>query len=353
MGLLADPVRAARLSTLVASTLSLIASAATVVFYCLPSGKLTGKNVTTNNDPARRTTHTGNKIVARLVFCMQTADMFSSLFMIASTVMLLWFPEQYSLGCCVSLRAAIQVMVLSSFAWSTAVAFYVFRDTSFAVGETDIVATVIYSKSCSILPCVGRWNAEFIILNVVIWGLTVASSIYLVASGNFIADATGWCHPELLLQWILWYAPMIIVFLVNLVLYLLVLRAINKVFRHFNSEASKLRHAVNPKIILYSMVIPLCWGFSLANHIQMTVDPTLQWVWLWILGDVAAPLHGFFNFWVYSTTSSIVKFPCGRHKETPTADSTPFLPGEMVGDSRPIFHESGDLASRIVYDYEP
>lgn len=114
----------------------------------------------------------------------------------------------------------------------------------------------------------------------------------------------------------------------------------------------------------------------------MTVNPNLHWTWLWILGDIFAPLQGctfllalptnsgFLNCVIYATTTDIIRVTAKRSlrdslgsfnifsKGVLNVDTTPFLQGsDIVINSPPVARLSqesyGDLASRIVYDYIP
>lgn len=114
--------------------------------------------------------------------------------------------------------------------------------------------------------------------------------------------------------------------------------------------------------------------WSIINHIQVTISPSTNWYWLWLIGDFSVPLQGkavyallvtcigFLNFLVYASTNEILpispiinffhRFSPLRHR-TDTAEEDAMVFSEF-SPAPPIARSSlPDLASRIVYDYEP
>ncbi|KAH3764577.1 slime mold cyclic amp receptor protein [Pelomyxa schiedti] len=283
--------------TLGSSLLSVVACACTFAWFLFgPEKKVALESY---SDTARH--HSGTKIIARLVFCLQISDFISSCSMSISASWLIISPSTYTSSVCLLLRTLIQLGVMSSFGWTTAIAVYIYRDTNHV--SSDVSQS--YDVKCWRCYC-SKWRVHFTVMHVMIWGISAFLSVLLVSTDLVEEEPPGWCHPVWMYQWFTWYGPMILMFGVNLVLYFLVLRVINRVFAFFSTEGDALKKAVRPRLLLYSLIPIICWSSSIINHIQMSIAPTLNWYWLWLLGDLLAPLQGFFNCLVYSTTNDII-----------------------------------------------
>eukprot|EP01105_Mastigella_eilhardi_P004450 TRINITY_DN1593_c0_g1_i4.p3 TRINITY_DN1593_c0_g1~~TRINITY_DN1593_c0_g1_i4.p3 ORF type:complete len:144 (+),score=33.93 TRINITY_DN1593_c0_g1_i4:932-1363(+) len=142
-------------------------------------------------------------------------------------------------------------------------------------------------------------------------------------------------------------------------------------------------------LVLYALIFPLCWLPSVVAHALFSASPGADGAvrWLWLAGDILAPLQGAADCLAYSTTTHIIRLRqlskltarvrwhcvrlyrcCSCHQ----GDAASAVPTSRSGfgfadfaDLSPLVVQepvvrimdnaaAADLSSRIIYDeYEP
>jgi len=247
-----------------------------------------------------------------LIFWLSICDFFASLAYFAIPV-----AEGYYY--CYTQGLLIQFFQIASFIWTTSIAFALYlvfvRNKSFNVGIDHI------SKYFHI----AAWS--FAAINV---GIGAAGDVY--GNANYDEEGTkpSWCWIKFdknLDKFLLYFLPFLIVWFFNVVIYIVVSRAIHKVVK-----SPELRGRAFKRMRLYLLVYMLCIGVGAVNRAQNFVSPHNPIFWLNIFDAAISPLQGFLNSLVYGMNKQIrsawLEALCCRFKEKETE---PILPSSENG----------------------
>jgi hypothetical protein len=226
-----------------------------------------------------------SQLMYKLIFYLSVADFGGSLSICISQLLLIADPDGYSLLLCKVFRACINFFFVSSFCWTSAISLHIF----------------VSSKQIAQIPQI--W------FHVACWGIPSITTTVLVTGNMFaLEEQSGWCHLQPFAMWALWFAPLIVSFLFNAVLYLLIIiRYYNppnsSSLSYLNERQRKVQQKIKKRITLYLFVFFLCWIWDLINNIISFIHPHMGIYWLWVLQSLFFPLQGFLNFLVYGVSS--------------------------------------------------
>lgn len=248
------------MTSFVSSSFSVIGSAATIGSFLF------------HLDKNKRAQH-----LFQFIFFLAIADFFASL-SLAGSVVLWWISKDaYNMPVCITLRAFPQFFFVSSFIWTSIIAFHLFR-------ATQQQAT---GKSTYIGYHVAAWGIPGILLSI------------LLGSNNINrAQDAFWCHPTIAFEWLFWFLPMLLSVLCNLLFYILIIRN----YRKKKTQRSR----VILKLSLFLLAFITCWIWDIIEHVRILVAPDCKLFFLWFLQDLFTPSQGLLNFMVYAVTSKMI-----------------------------------------------
>lgn len=260
------------LLALISSTISMFGSSYMLLSYFLFS---------TRKNPL-------SKLVAWLAF----ADYLVSLNNIIKTSIIYADPDWYVWPLCVSMRVYFQLTAGATCGYTTCIAFFLWRSLWFHKTR------------------VRRW--EWALFHGLSWGIPLVCVVGLV-SGDLLTQSPNLylCFPKKPWHIILWFAPVLASFGLNLLFYLLIIYRIRKIKREQKAYLHATQyHEVSTKlskVILrfsfYLLVFFVCWVFDVLTYVVGTIDPSCGAIIFTILYSILLNLQGGLDFLVYGVTN--------------------------------------------------
>eukprot|EP00002_Diphylleia_rotans_P035943 TRINITY_DN7880_c0_g1_i1.p1 TRINITY_DN7880_c0_g1~~TRINITY_DN7880_c0_g1_i1.p1 ORF type:complete len:306 (+),score=46.24 TRINITY_DN7880_c0_g1_i1:50-967(+) len=228
-----------------------------------------------------------------LVFWLSVSDLFCSLSFFVSA--LIDFSKEEDLESheqmiCDAQGALIQYFNLSTFLWTLAISYSIFK--------------VVFSTQ-------SQFSLEMRYIHLLCWGIPLACSATLVFSGK-IGPAGIWCwieDPTDPLRFFFFYGPASIIILINVALYFAALRSLeihrrlSRASRINEIRSSQSIEEFGKKISKRSLYVILsfafCWIWGITNRIQNLIYPDNPQFFLYCAHSFFTPLFGFCNSVVY------------------------------------------------------
>jgi len=256
------------------------------------------------------------KAHAPLIFWLSVCDFFSSLAYFAIPV------AKGSIYCSVQ-GGMIQFFQIGSFTWTASIALALYlvmvKNKTFNVGIGHLM------KYLHLFA----WS--FAAIDV---GIGVYLNVYGDANYEGEGSPPSWCwikSDRNLEKFVLYFLPFGVVWIFNLIIYVMVSRTINKVVK-----SQELRGRAFTRMRLYLLVYMFCIGIGAVNRIQNFISPKNPIFWLNVCDAAVSPLQGFLNSVVYGMNKQIRKAwihgLCCKGKE---AEKEPILTPNTSYDSTP------------------
>jgi len=257
-------------ANLTASSLSLFGSIAIIINYFLYANKA--------------------QLLYKLILNLCIADFGGSLSICISQILLLTESDAYDIVLCKFFRAAINFFFVSSFCWTSSISLHIF----------------VCSRQRAQIPQV--W------FHVFSWGIPAILTTVLITGDMIeIEPVSGWCHTTSVAQWTLWFAPLIVSFAWNLILYSFILaryRSSNTQtasLSYMNERQRRMQWKIKKRLSLYLLAFMLCWVWDLSDNVASHFVAEDKLYWLWLLQSFFSPLQGFLNFLVYGVSSRMFR----------------------------------------------
>jgi len=239
-----------------------------------------------------------HQLLSTLIFFLSISDLIASSGIVASQTLLLVNKQSYGHIICVFFRCVIQYGYLSSFMWTSCIALFLYGATNQA----------------------GESRTKVILMHIVSWGLPAIIIIILLAGNAVIESDAGWCHTKSPYQWSLWFTPMLLSFIFNMMMYIMTL----KKFTSSNAGRGQkmINNNIQKRVTIYLLIFILCWFCDIVDHI--IEDIHCSFYILWLLQNITTPLQGFCNFLVYGITTDILSFK--KHSQISVQERALLLP---------------------------
>ena len=126
---------------------------------------------------------------------------------------------------------------MATFFWTSFLALTIRRELNY----DDLLATEDKTH---------RLNFLF---HIVSWGIPLIAGVFLAVNPHFLlVNNGGWfvifvllksyicerCSTRQIYEWIFWFTPLLIAVILNVILYFLIIRQINRTYRSFSTESS-------------------------------------------------------------------------------------------------------------------
>eukprot|EP00824_Muranothrix_gubernata_P010985 TRINITY_DN24121_c0_g1_i1.p1 TRINITY_DN24121_c0_g1~~TRINITY_DN24121_c0_g1_i1.p1 ORF type:complete len:331 (-),score=53.91 TRINITY_DN24121_c0_g1_i1:17-979(-) len=204
----------------------------------------------------------------RLIFFLSLADICASFFSLWSVI---GVGRSIHGSLCEIQAAGIQYFSMVSWLWITAMAH-----NSFVIVVLRKVETEKFEKFYH-LYC---------------WGLPGIPVLVLFITRKFGPTGVGWCwirHPHDPLRLVLFYLPLLILFLGSVLIYVLVHRQLWWSRHHYNDKVQK-------KLSLFILAFICCWSPALVCRLHDFFAQSNSWpFWVFCIQGTMAPLQGLCN----------------------------------------------------------
>jgi len=195
---------------------------------------------------------------------------------------------------CYTQGLLIEFFQIASFIWTASIAVVLYlvivRNKSFNIGIENVTK---YFH-------VAAWSLAAI-------NVAICAGLNIFGDANYEAPGTqpSWCwikSDKNLEKFVLYFLPFLLVWIFNVVVYVMVSRKIRNVVK-----SQELKERAFTRMRLYLVVYMLCIGVGAINRVQNFIAPEQPVFVLNILDAALSPLQGFLNSLVYGMNKQLRK----------------------------------------------
>eukprot|EP01091_Cochliopodium_minus_P000976 TRINITY_DN10860_c0_g1_i1.p1 TRINITY_DN10860_c0_g1~~TRINITY_DN10860_c0_g1_i1.p1 ORF type:complete len:254 (+),score=8.69 TRINITY_DN10860_c0_g1_i1:181-942(+) len=220
-----------------------------------------------------------------LVFYLAISDFILGSSIFISQLWLFIDKNTYTYSVCVVLRSSLQFGCISSFLWTSLIAFFLWRSLK------NEYALFYHDR-----PYLKKYF--WISIHLIAWGLPAIMIVFIVSFGMFAKDGSGWCalNTHNWEWWFFWFIPLSLSLCWNVVMYFFIMKRI-KFF------PAALKNFVKKKVLMYIVVFFVTNLPIFVDHLMLQAsNGKCSPYFIWIIQDLLFPLGGFLNFLVYTMT---------------------------------------------------
>jgi len=225
-------------------------------------------------------------ITALLICCLSTNDLG-----FAISTLLTWQTDTTNIGfgekLCYAQALLLQFFGVASYFWMGSICYHAYQSLVVTVSTKTLYGMVKYY----VLICVG--------VPLILAVIPIPYSAY--GSSSITANTLIWCWIDEsfpVLRFDLYYGPALLIWLFNILVYILIKRRLNTIFRAKVGIANK-------KITLYLLIFIIIPLPGLINRTQNFIYPTDNIFWLYLLEAIVAPSGGWLNAIVYGLSRKL------------------------------------------------
>ncbi|KYQ89978.1 hypothetical protein DLAC_08548 [Tieghemostelium lacteum] len=262
-----------------------------------PNGNSSFSSYSTNSGGSPSKSNSPSSKLPDLIFFLAISDFFTALCIIISQAYLIGNIKSYSaqtllsnyllFSPCILFRGIIQFFFLSTFFWTTCIAYYLYHQLS----SPDKEKHLLY------------------IFHLVSYGIPLIIVMGLGLSNSFIEDpSTGWCESGKEFEFIFWFLPLFLCVALCAFYYIRLKRLFRLKFEYrlqVNERLKQLDNTISRRLTLYIVVFIVCWTPDIIQHF-ISFFSTCNFYPLMLVQNVLSPAQGIFNFFVFSITNKVV-----------------------------------------------